>query len=124
MQACSCFSTCIAQEHRGPHDLLSCRWCWRGVVECSLTGAATEAEDPANLACLPSALAAQTATWRRPGELAALAQAPLVSLEEGGVLRGALAPGHPAVAWLTRELEAVLALVRHACKVMLMIHRE
>ncbi len=107
------------QTHRGPCDLQSCRRCWRGVIERSFTGAATEADDPANLACLPSALAAHVDAWRRPGELAALAQAPLVSLEEGGVLCGALAPGHPAAAWLACDLEAVLALVRPACKVML-----
>ena len=102
----------------------SCRWSWRIVVECSFAGAAPEADAPANLACLPSALAAHTATWQRPGELAALAQASLVSLEEGGVLRSALAPGHPAVGWLVSELEAVLALVRSICKLTLSIHNE
>jgi hypothetical protein len=112
--------SCIAQIQAAPR-LEKCRRSWRGIVERSFAGAATEAHDPANLACLPSALAAHVDAWRRPVELAALPQAPLVSLEEGGVLRGALAPAHPGVAWLACEMEAVLALVRPPCKPTLII---
>lgn len=72
-------------------------------------------EDSPSLACLPSALAGHVDAWRRPGELAAGAHVPIVLLVEGGALRGALAPGHPAVAWLASAMQAVLALVLCAC---------
>lgn len=36
-------------------------------------------------------------------------QVPLVLLGEGRSARGTLCPGHPAVAWLTAEMHAVLS---------------